>query len=84
MEVKELLTNYYISKSDGIYPSYDMGSVKSISLREGEVIKVDKIVYDEMDKMVIVMCKVSKLYVNFVVSLQQLKTNFKIKNQILI
>ncbi len=78
MKVEELVKNKYKARSNCIFPAYEINRIKTVKIEEGEVIKVSHIEYDKEDCMVIVMCKVERVIVQFIITLEQLVNNFTI------
>lgn len=78
MNVEVLVKSHYITKTDCIFPAYDVSFAKTVKLQKGKKVKVVKIEFDEIDNMIIVMCVVDEFRVNFQTTLAQLNNNFSI------
>lgn len=78
MKVEELVKNRYKARSNCVFPAYEISKIKTVKISKSEIIKVSSIEYDEDDSMVIVMCKVDRVLVRFIITIEQLTSNFVI------
>lgn len=73
--VDELIENNWKAKTNCVFPAYNDMNASIVRIGVGEAVKVDFLKRDEKEYNII-MCKVNRVSIRFIITLEQLKNNF--------